>query len=190
MKQKLSCFSFSGFIPSLRFSRWFRTGRPCRWLQVDKSRMWWVKLYQQWNLCNTYTLPETKSLPLKMGAPWKRRFRTWKPSFLGANCQFQGVCKMPYAVLFIYLYSITFEENNLKFHTHMFLLHVHVTSESSTLHSFFSTLYTQCWNSWNLKRWKKIKPRSLQPASLNKKTCDFSIKLTCCFTPPTPLSRL
>ena len=29
-------------------------------------------------------LPETNSLPLKID-PWKRRFRTWKPSFLGAN---------------------------------------------------------------------------------------------------------
>ena len=30
------------------------------------------------------TLPETNSLPLKMGPPWKRRFRNWKPPFLGA----------------------------------------------------------------------------------------------------------
>ena len=30
------------------------------------------------------TLPETNSLPLEIGAPWKRRFRTWKPSFSGA----------------------------------------------------------------------------------------------------------
>ncbi len=32
------------------------------------------------------TLPETYSLPLKMGAPWKRRYPYWKPPFLGANC--------------------------------------------------------------------------------------------------------
>ena len=31
------------------------------------------------------TLPETNSLPLKIGAPWKRRFRAWKPPFLGAT---------------------------------------------------------------------------------------------------------
>ena len=32
------------------------------------------------------TLPETNSSPQKIGAPWKtRRFRTWKPPFLGAK---------------------------------------------------------------------------------------------------------
>ncbi len=35
------------------------------------------------------TLPETNSSPLKMGDPWKRRFRTWKPPiFRGETCEF------------------------------------------------------------------------------------------------------
>ena len=32
----------------------------------------------------SYTFPETNMSPLKIGAPWKRRFRTWKPAFSGA----------------------------------------------------------------------------------------------------------
>ena len=36
--------------------------------------------------CVFFCLPSLKqTYPLKMGVPWKRRFRTWKPSSLGAN---------------------------------------------------------------------------------------------------------
>ena len=46
------------------------------------------------NLKNSHKIPgtprKTNSLHLKMGAPWKRRFRTWKPSFLEQSVSFRG----------------------------------------------------------------------------------------------------
>ena len=43
-----------------------------------------------WNDSGQFTLPMFNMGSLKM-APWNRRFRTWKPSFLGSMLNFRGV---------------------------------------------------------------------------------------------------
>ena len=89
-------------IPS--FSRHFRCLWPCSFgaHRMSKWIRWWNRkgftneaignadkpgfqdTYEPTNIPKK-TLPETNISPPKIDN-WKRRFRTWKPLFLGANC--------------------------------------------------------------------------------------------------------
>ena len=88
MIYKCKCTHLATIEPSSGIREWFavypwvpfRISQDGLRLGISMRAAQWVKWKE---VMEPHTLPETNSSPLKLGAPWKRRFRTWKPPFLG-----------------------------------------------------------------------------------------------------------